>query len=164
MRTTITAEDELVARAVDFMSEIRCFLHYSNGRNDNTLTYEMQAAAAARALGIADGPAKVKPRSWRWRPNAPAEHEAAEWMRMYFRHARTLNRRLLRYMEQKSAADGFVIAGADFQRRTRAKRSRASAKPFAVRDGLMEVVAPGALSDRAIMFSLFTAAAAPACR
>ena len=71
-RTTITTEDELVAKAVDFLSEIRCFLHYSNGRNDNTLTYELQAAAAARSLGIADGPAKDKPRSWRWRPSAPA--------------------------------------------------------------------------------------------
>ena len=51
-RPTMTAEDELVRKAVDFMSEIRCFLHYSNGRNDNTLTYELQAAAAARSLGI----------------------------------------------------------------------------------------------------------------
>src|ERR1700724_505951 len=51
-RPTITAEDDLVRRAVDFMSEIRCFLHYSNGQNDNTLTYELQAEAAARSLGI----------------------------------------------------------------------------------------------------------------
>ena len=51
-RPTISAEDDLVRKAVDFMSEIRCFLHYSNGRNDNTLTYELQAAAAARSLGI----------------------------------------------------------------------------------------------------------------
>src|SRR6202171_6253867 len=51
-RPTISAEDDLVRKAVDFMSEIRCFLHYSNGRNDNTLTYELQADAAARSLGI----------------------------------------------------------------------------------------------------------------
>ena len=43
------AEEELAASAVDFLSAIRCFLHYSNGRNDNTLTYELQAAAAERS-------------------------------------------------------------------------------------------------------------------
>src|SRR5271170_5909061 len=79
------AEEELASIAVDFLSAIRCFLHYNNGRNDNTLTYELQAAAAERSLGVAD---KI-PRN------------AAEWMRLYFRHARTLNRLLLRYLEQK---------------------------------------------------------------
>src|SRR6202022_2499750 len=38
---TISTEDELVANAVEFLNEIRCFLHYSNGRNDNALTYEL---------------------------------------------------------------------------------------------------------------------------
>src|ERR1700676_3744642 len=52
LRPTLSAEDDLAARAVDFMSEIRCFLHYSNARNDNTLTYELQAAAGARPLGL----------------------------------------------------------------------------------------------------------------
>ena len=36
-------EDELTRNAVEFLSAIRCFLHYSNARNDNTLTYELQA-------------------------------------------------------------------------------------------------------------------------
>ncbi len=39
-------EDELTRNAVEFLSSIRCFLHYSNARNDNTLTYELQASAA----------------------------------------------------------------------------------------------------------------------
>ena len=34
-RNIATAEEELSAAAVDFLSGIRCFLHYSNGRNDN---------------------------------------------------------------------------------------------------------------------------------
>src|SRR5271166_6988550 len=79
-------EDELTRNAVEFLSSIRCFLHYSNARNDNTLTYELQAAAAERSLGIGDG----------------VPRNAAEWMRLYFRHARTLNRQLLRYLEQKA--------------------------------------------------------------
>src|SRR6202451_3333022 len=49
------AEEELASGAVDFLSAIRCFLHYANARNDNTLTYELQAAAAERSLGVADG-------------------------------------------------------------------------------------------------------------
>ena len=35
------AEEDLASGAVDFLSAIRCFLHYANGRNDNTLTYEL---------------------------------------------------------------------------------------------------------------------------
>ena len=86
IRNITAAEEELSVAAVDFLSAIRCFLHYSNGRNDNTLTYELQAAAAERALGVGDGVARTP----------------AEWMRQYFRHARTLNRQLLRYLEQKA--------------------------------------------------------------
>src|SRR6202043_3004230 len=82
------AEEDLASGAVDFLSAIRCFLHYSNARNDNTLTYELQAAAAERSLGVADR----------------VPRNAAEWMRLYFRHARTLNRQLLRYLEQKAPA------------------------------------------------------------
>ena len=85
------AEEEMAAAAVDFLSAIRCFLHYSNERNDNTLTYELQAKAAERALGL---PVTAV---------LDAQRSPAEWMRVYFRQARTLNRQLLRYIEQKSA-------------------------------------------------------------
>src|SRR6267378_7976693 len=85
-RRITVAEEELSAAAVDFLGAIRCFLHYRNARNDNTLTYELQAEAAEHALGVGDGVARTP----------------SEWMRLYFRHARTLNRQLLRYMEQKA--------------------------------------------------------------
>src|SRR6202163_3064367 len=85
-RRITAAEEELSEAAVDFLGAIRCFLHYKNARNDNTLTYELQAAAAERALGVGDGLTRTP----------------AEWMRLYFRHARTLNRQLLRYLEQKA--------------------------------------------------------------
>src|SRR6266849_4678433 len=35
IRNLTAAEEQLCASAVDFLSAIRCFLHYSNGRNDN---------------------------------------------------------------------------------------------------------------------------------
>jgi len=49
------AEHRTALKAAGFVSEVRCFLHYANGRNDNTLTYELQLAAAERSLGTADG-------------------------------------------------------------------------------------------------------------
>jgi [protein-PII] uridylyltransferase len=158
-RPSLTAEDDLVARAVNFMSEIRCFLHYSNGRNDNTLTYEQQAEAAARSLGL-NGTAPKKADVLQIVTGHSGEREAAEWMRMYFRHARTLNRRLLRYMEQRApATSSFSLRERIFNSARPSKIELGGIKPFVVRDGLLEVVTPGALSDRAVTFSLFLGAA-----
>jgi [protein-PII] uridylyltransferase len=161
VRPTMTAEDDLVRKAVDFMSEIRCFLHYSNGRNDNTLTYELQAEAAARSLGISGripGTAAGN-RDATVAERGAAEHEAAEWMRMYFRQARTLNRRLLRHMEQKTQLTTLSLRERIFNAARVPKLETSTVRPFIERDGLLEIVAPGALSDRAITFSLFSAAA-----
>ena len=146
-----------IAKAVDFLNDIRCFLHYSNGRNDNTLTYELQAAAAARSLGIPDGPTKDKAAELALASERASGHEAADWMRMYFRQARILNCSLLRHMEQRTPVTALSLKERIFSA-TRVTKIGV-AKPFAVRDGLLEVVAPGALSDRAVTFSLFTAAA-----
>src|ERR1700720_4659022 len=160
-RPTMTAEDDLVRKAVDFMSEIRCFLHYSNGRNSNTLTYELQAAAAARSLGISGINSRTagRNRDSEGAERGSAEHEAAEWMRMYFRHARTLNRRLLRHMEQKTQLTTLSLRERIFNAARVPKLETSTIRPFMERDGLLEIVAPGALSDRAITFSLFSAAA-----
>lgn len=65
---------EEMRRAFDFLAAARCFLHYTQGRDDNGLSYELQAAAAERGVGVAAGLA-VDP---------------ADWMRLYFRHARAI--------------------------------------------------------------------------
>jgi len=139
-------EEEMAASAVDFLSAIRCFLHYSNARNDNTLTYELQSAAAERSLGVTDGSP----------PGAKRNPE--EWMRLYFRQARVLNRLLLRYIEQRPAPQPSLrerlLSAARGQRNEIGK-----GRPFAVRDGLLEVVDEPALSDRQVTFALFTEAA-----
>jgi [protein-PII] uridylyltransferase len=83
---TPSLEDQDAANSAEFMSSIRCFLHYTNGRNDNVLTYELQSESAEQSLGIGDG----------------AQRTAADWMRLYYRHARTLNWRLLRSLEEKT--------------------------------------------------------------
>ncbi|HEV1996383.1 MAG TPA: [protein-PII] uridylyltransferase [Candidatus Acidoferrum sp.] len=142
IRKITLTEEELSAAAVDFLSAIRCFLHYSNGRNDNTLTYELQAAAAERALGVGDG----------------ISRNAAEWMRLYFRHARTLNRQLLRYLEQKSPVP--LTLRQRLLNAARASRVEPDhGNYFMVRDGLLEVVDQPAFSDRAVTYSLFAEAA-----
>lgn len=138
IRNITAAEEEMCASAVDFLSATRCFLHYNNGRNDNTLTYELQEAAAERALGIGDGVARTP----------------SDWMRQYFRHARTLNRQLLRYLEQKAPVP--LTLRQRLLHAARASRIEAGdGKYFQVRDGLLEVVDLSALSDRAITYSLF---------
>ena len=135
-------EDELTRNAVEFISAIRCFLHYNNGRNDNTLTYELQAQAAERSLGIDDN----------------LKRNAAEWMRLYFRHARTLNRQLLRYVEQRAP----VSISLRQRLMNAAKGARIevpSGRAFTARDGLLEITNEQAFADRSVTYSLLTEAA-----
>ena len=161
---TISAEDNLVLKAVDFLSEIRIFLHYSNGRNDNTLTYELQAEAAKRSLGVHGEIARTHPAESAAESAAASRHGTAEWMRVYFRQARTLNRRLLRHMEQITPPSSLSLRDRIFNAaraaRTEVGSGLTGTKPFAVRDGLLEIVSPAALSDRAVTFYLFAEAAA----
>lgn len=145
-RRGILTEELPSERAVDFLSAIRCFLHYSNKRNDNVLTYELQASAAKESLGLPGGQARGDSQS------------AAEWMRLYFRQARTLNRQVLRYLEQKAPAP-VSLRERLFSAARSAKAESGVGKAFAVRNGLLEVVDQPALSDRAVLFSLFEEAA-----
>jgi len=141
-RTNAAAEEELTQNALNFLSAIRCFLHYSNARNDNTLTYELQAEAAQRSLGIADG----------------VQRNAEEWMRLYFRHARTLHRQVLRLMEQRPLVQQSLrqrLMNAALRTRT----DTSAGKAFVIRDGLLELRDEAALSDRSLIYSLFAEAA-----
>jgi [protein-PII] uridylyltransferase len=142
IRSITATEEELSTSAVDFLAATRCLLHYSNGRNDNTLTYELQEAAAERALGIGDGVARTP----------------SDWMRQYFRHARTLNRQLLRYLEQRAPVP-LTLRQRLFNAARAAKYDVGDSKYFHVRDGLLEITDLPALSDRAVLYSLFTEAA-----
>ena len=61
--------------AMDFLCSSRCHLHYRHGRDDNTITWAAQEELALR--GIATGAGPVSP---------------SEWMRLYFRHAKAVDR------------------------------------------------------------------------
>ncbi len=53
-----------IAQAFDFLAAARCFLHYRQGRDDNVLTYELQAEAAARGIGVEAPAQAVEPAVW----------------------------------------------------------------------------------------------------
>ena len=76
---------EEFAEAVEFLFVVRCFLHYRHERDDNTLDWQAQDAAAATPIG-------------QGRTRAVAT-DAAYWMRLYFRHARSVERRLIQMLE-----------------------------------------------------------------
>jgi [protein-PII] uridylyltransferase len=144
LRGSTAADEEMAADAVEFQSSIRCLLHYANARNDNTLTYEMQEEAANRSLAVRDG----------------ITRNAAEWMRLYFRHARTLNRQLLRYLDQKMAQPVSLRNRIFSAARSVTHPEHApSGAQFAIRGGQFEILDQPALADRSIIYSLFTEAA-----
>src|SRR5258707_1512727 len=144
LRGSTAADEEMAGDAVEFQSSIRCLVHYSNGRNDNTLTYEMQEEAAKRSLAVRDG----------------IQRSAAEWMRLYFRHARTLNRQLLRYLDQKMAQPVSLRERLFSAARSVARQETPQpGAHFAIRAGQFEILDQPALADRSIIYSLFTEAA-----
>jgi [protein-PII] uridylyltransferase len=67
-------------QAIGFLAAVRCFLHYRQQRDDNTLDWQAQDVAAAGHIGL---PGRLRD-----------SVDAAYWMRVYFRHARVIERRL----------------------------------------------------------------------
>lgn len=119
--------------ALDFLSAARCFLHFHNGRDDNVLTYELQAAAAARRIGYP----------------AAAGEGPAEWMRVYFRHARTLNRLVLRLLDESLATRPSLAE------RLAQWRSRFAHPGYTVLRGRVHLREVSTLSDPVALLGLF---------
>ena len=89
------APDAEFEQAVAFLSGLRCFLHLLHERDDNTLDWAAQDRAAAASVGVArEGGAE--------RQAAP---DAAYWMRIYFRNARSIDRAMRLALARGSAAE-----------------------------------------------------------
>jgi [protein-PII] uridylyltransferase len=86
------ADREEFQEAVEFLYQVRCFLHYRHERDDNTLDWQAQDAAAAASIGL--------------RGNGGGA-DAAYWMRLYFRHARSIDRQVKQGLEE--ASDGKAV-------------------------------------------------------
>ena len=119
--------------AIDFLMSARCFLHFRHGRDDNTLSWEAQDAAAARKIGAPD----------------PAELSAADWMRIYFSHARSVQRTVTQLLEE------IPEAWSALYRQVQSWRSRVTTPDFSVVDGLIFLQQPAALQDPEVLLRLF---------
>ncbi len=105
------ARDEIPA-AIQFLSSARCYLHYAHNRNDNNIHWSAQEELAQRGIGTGIGP--VSP---------------AEWMRLYFGHAKAVYRSNLQLLGQVSQTRSSLYRS--FQH----WRSRISNSEFSVIDG-----------------------------
>jgi [protein-PII] uridylyltransferase len=120
------------ASALSFLSAIRCFLHYQQGRDLNGLTYELQSQAAAAGIGM-DGAIPASP---------------SEWMRTYFRHARSIYRLTVLFDEIPPARSGLYRL---FEHR----KSRLSNADFSVVEGRVFLRQLSSVKDPSILFALF---------
>jgi [protein-PII] uridylyltransferase len=119
--------------ALDFLMSARCFLHFRHGRDDNTLSWEAQDEAAARRIGAADS----------------AELSAADWMRIYFGHARAVQRTVAQLLEE------IPEAWSALYRQVQSWRSRLTTPDFSVVDGLIFLQQPSALQDPEVLLRMF---------
>jgi [protein-PII] uridylyltransferase len=123
--------------ALQFLTSVRTFLHYRQGRDDNMLAWESQDEAAERHIGLGDS----------------IQLDAAGWMRLYFRHARALHHECLRLLESVPAARSSLY------RQFQNWRSRLSNADFSVVDGLIYLQQPSAVRDPELLFRIFSFAA-----
>jgi [protein-PII] uridylyltransferase len=119
--------------ALEFLMSVRCFLHYRQGRDDNMLLWETQDEAAVRRIGVPEFEVST----------------AAEWMRVYFGHARAVHRASLQLLEEIPAARSSLYK--HFQN----WRSRVSNPEFSVVDGLIFAQQPAALQDPELLLRMF---------
>jgi [protein-PII] uridylyltransferase len=101
--------------ALDFQMSVRCFLHFRHGRHDNTLFWEAQDEAASRKVGASDADIT----------------SAADWMRIYYGHVRSVHRVCNQLLEEIPAA------WSSLYRQFQGWRSRVASDDFSVVDGLI---------------------------
>lgn len=128
-----SSEDPEVTEAVAFLSAARCYLHYRGKRDDNVINWDAQEELAARGIGIQG-----------------EEHSSAEWMRLYFRHARAIHRTAIQAVEHAPASRRSLSGG------LRRWRSRGSNEEFPVAEGRVSIQQATAARDPEVVLRLFT--------
>lgn len=126
------------AAAFEFLTAVRCFLHFRHGRDDNVLGWAAQDEAAAQNIG--------------W-PHAQAESHpsltSADWMRSYFSHARTVHRICAQLVNEVPAA------WPSLYRQFQTWRSRISNPEFSVVHGLVYLQQPASVQGPDVLLRLF---------
>ena len=119
--------------AMEFLTASRCYLHYRGKRDDNIVTWEAQDEMAARGIATRDGALP-----------------SAEWMRLYYRHARAIHRNTTQLLEQVPRDRSSLYRS--FQR----WRSRVSNEDFSVVDGHVFLQQSAGARDPLVVLRLFT--------
>lgn len=120
--------------AMDYLMSVRCFLHFRHGRDDNTLSWEAQAQAAATKVGLV-GQEISSPE---------------DWMRVYFQHARAIHRVATQLLAEIPASRSSLYR--EFQN----WRSRLSNSNFSVVNGFILLQQPGGVKDPDLLLSMFS--------
>jgi len=123
---------ETAVASYRFVAAVRVFLHYHNGRDDNRLAYDLQEEAAARGIGV---------------EGAKPLH-AEEWMRRYFRHARTIARLEKRSMDAALTRPSLYRAFEDW-------RARLANSDFSVHRNRAYCRQPATLADPGTLLALY---------
>ncbi|MDX1982204.1 MAG: [protein-PII] uridylyltransferase [Bryobacteraceae bacterium] len=113
-----------------FLYQLRCFLHWRSGRDNNLLTFDAQEEISEQKF---------------------SEHRSAEmWMREYFRHARAIFGAATRALDASEAKNSSLLAG------FREWRSRLSNSEFTVARDRVFFKAPKLMeSDPELALRLF---------
>jgi [protein-PII] uridylyltransferase len=128
--------------ALDFLMAARCFLHFRHGRDDNTLSWEAQDEAAMRKIGARDAAELSSGKV------SSDQLSAADWMRIYFGHARAVQRTVTQLLEE-------IPEARSLYRQMQSWRSRLTTADFSVVDGLIFLQQPTALQDPEVLLRLF---------
>jgi [protein-PII] uridylyltransferase len=127
------SETDAVLDALDFLTSTRCYLHYRGNRDENIISWEAQDELAKRGIATQSGGVS-----------------SAEWMRLYFRHARTIHRHARQMLEQLPRKRSSLYRS--FQQ----WRSRSSNEEFSLVDGRVYLQQTAGARDPFVIFRLFT--------
>jgi len=119
--------------AYDFLSAVRCFLHYRSGRDDNTLDWHAQDEAAARSIGL----------------ETRGTSDPAYWMRTWYRQARTVYRRA------SLLIDAVPPPRRSFYKQFRRKRTPVPGTDFFLEEGRLDLAEGATVNDADSVLQIF---------
>ncbi|HTW50094.1 MAG TPA: hypothetical protein VMD92_19200 [Acidobacteriaceae bacterium] len=119
--------------AYDFLSAVRCFLHYRSGHEDNTLDWHAQDEAAALSIGL----------------ETRGTSDPAYWMRTWYRQARTVYRRA------SLLIDAVPPPRRSFYKQFRRKRAPVPGTDFFLEDGRLDLAEGVAVNDADNILQVF---------
>ncbi len=138
-------------KAVEFLWLVRCFLHYRHERDDNTLDWQAQDAAAETMVGMVG--------------RKPKKADAAYWMRVYFRHARSVERRVSQVLDEVPAGKAASkLLGVKRERKAEVKQQGFRVEHGRVMLDAVGEFGPEPAQDPDVVLQVFETMAQTGCR